>query len=216
MQTTAASTTAYAPRAYPKMETPDPDAELVQRAQHGDEQAYRGLFEQHAPRIQRVVARYLKDSDDTADVVQEVFSRAFRALHKFDGRSRFSTWLHRIAINESIHRLRALKTERLLIDRRDDVENADRGATPARTDDTPETILASKQVARSIELAVASLSFNHRQALEMRELEGLSYAVISDRLGIPMGTVRTRIFRGRDAVAAALLPVRLSSSASRF
>lgn len=193
----------------------DPDRGLVERARDGDQLACRRLFERHAPKVRRIVARYINEADEIADLVQEIFARAFQGLRGFDGRSRFFTWLYRIAVNHTIEGLARVRQRR-------------RFEMPRGPDDgmyldsllglaeTPEESLAAKQVADSILRAFEQLPKEYREAVQLRELDGLSYGEIGERLGVPAGTVRTRIFRGREAIARALEPVRLQSSSGRF
>ncbi len=193
----------------------DPDHGLVERARGGDQQAYRRLFERHAPKVRRIVTRYVHEADEAADVVQEIFVRAFHGLRGFDGRSRFFTWLYRIAVNQSIEGLGRLRQSRRVesIDWGDD---AGRSALFGAAIDTPDEVLAAKQVVSTVLRAVGELPEEYREAVQLRDFDGLSYVEIGDRLGVPLGTVRTRIFRGREAIARALDPVRLHCTSGRF
>lgn len=193
----------------------DPDHGLVERARRGDQQACRRLFERHAPKVHRIVARYVHEADEIADLVQEIFVRAFQGLRGFDGRSRFFTWLYRIAVNQSIEGLGRLRQRR----KREVLEDAHEGPgwdSLCAAPDTPEEYLAAKQVAHTVLGAFAGLPREYREAVQLRDLDGLSYLEIGERLGVPLGTVRTRIFRGREAIARAVEPVRLRGSSARF
>lgn len=192
----------------------DPDHGLVERARQGDQQACRRLFERYAPKVRRIVARYVSEADEVADLVQEIFVRAFLGLRGFDGRSRFFTWLYRIAVNQSLEGLGRLRRRRM-----DALGGTDDGMYPESLfglGETPEELLAAKQVAHSIGRAFEQLPKEYREAVQLRDVDGLSYGEIGERLGVPAGTVRTRIFRGREAIARALEPVRLQSSSGRF
>lgn len=193
----------------------DPDRGLVERARHGDQQACRRLFERYAPKVRRIVARYVNEADEIADLVQEIFVRAFLGLRGFDGRSRFFTWLYRIAVNQSLERLGRLRQRRRI----EVLEDASDGPgwDPLRAAaDTPEESLAAEQVADTVLRAFEGLPTEYREAVQLRDLDGLSYLEIGERLGVPLGTVRTRIFRGREAIARAVEPVRLQGSSGRF
>lgn len=196
---------------------PDPDHGLVERAKQGDQQAFRRLFERHAPGVRRIVARYVKETDEVADQVQEVFARAFHALRRFDGRSRFFTWLYRIAVNQSIEGSARLRRQRQFEASMENVELHPTQVVDTRSwVATPDESLAAKQVARTVQLAVQALSPEYRTALQLREIEGLTYEEIAARLDIPLGTVRTRIFRAREAISSALVPVRSGRTSGRF
>jgi RNA polymerase sigma-70 factor (ECF subfamily) len=196
----------------------DPDAALVQLAKKGDQRAFHRLFEKYSPRVRRLVSRHVSDADEVADVTQEAFIRAFRALPNFKGESQFFTWLYRIAVNtarNSIAKLRRVRRHESVA-----IEGAEDGehfvADDAADDATPEALLASRQVAGAVERAVGALPEDMRTALLLREIDGLGYAEIAAQLGIPIGTVRSRIFRAREAVAAELRGVREDATNRRF
>lgn len=193
----------------------DSDRGLVERARQGDQQACRRLFEHYAPKVRRIVSRYVSDADEIGDLVQEIFVRAFQGLRGFDGRSRFFTWLYRIAVNHSIERLRRLRQRRRI--EIEDCGDCVPGWDLQRVvNETPEEALAAKQVAYGVLRAFERLPKEYREAVQLRDLDGLSYVEIGERLGVPLGTVRTRIFRGREQIAQALTAVRLQGSSGRF
>ena len=181
----------------------DADALLVREAQAGSRAAFDMLVLKYQRRVERLLSRSVRDSADVADLCQETFLAAYRALPAFRGESAFYTWIYRIAINAAQrHRARQRPVESL-----DDGEGTfDSHASP--TDDaTPESLLAGRQLGRELEQAVEALSEDQRRALLLREVDGLSYDEIGDLMGCPPGTVRSRIFRARDAVAARLRPL---------
>lgn len=190
----------------------DVDAALVERVQRGDQRAFEMLVVKYQRRIERLIARMVRDVDLVEDIAQETFIRAYRALPNFRGDSAFYTWLYRIAVNTAKRALIGLKRDPLL------TESAMGGATEDEgegsrvendlTDgETPESILASRQVAETVNEAIAALSDDLRQAITLREIEGLSYEDISELMNCPIGTVRSRIFRAREAIATRLRPL---------
>lgn len=185
------------------MSDADADALLVREAQAGSRAAFDMLVLKYQRRVERLLARSVRDPADVADLCQESFLAAYRALPAFRGESAFYTWLYRIAINAAQrHRARQRPVESL------DDEEGTFGRRPPPTDDaTPEALLASRQLARELDDAVAALAEDQRRALLLREVDGLSYDEIGDLLNCPPGTVRSRIFRAREAVAARLRPL---------
>ena len=187
------------------------DALLVERARRGEMAAFEMLVVKYQRRIERLIARMVRDVDLVPDIAQETFIRAYRALPQFRGESAFYTWLYRIAINT------AKKT--LVGMRRDPVISESSRATDEQTDETsrtenelsdgatPESLLASKEIAAAVNAAVEALSEDLRQAITLREIEGLSYDEIAEVMNCPIGTVRSRIFRAREAIAARLRPL---------
>jgi len=195
------------------MRAEDPDLELVRRAQAGEMQAFEMLVVKYQRRIERLLARSVRDLDLVADLCQETFVRAWRALPGFRADAAFYTWLYRIAVNTARRALAGQQrdpvvTESSLIRGGDgaDEEPILSAETPS-SDDTPEGLLAGKQLAEVVNAAVAALPQEFRQALELREIDGLAYEEIAELLACPVGTVRSRIFRAREAVAARLRPL---------
>ena len=193
------------------MLVPDVDAALVQRAREGDVRAFEMLVIKYQRRIERLIGRMLRDSDLVADVAQETFIRAYRALPRFRGDSAFYTWLYRIAVNTAKKAMADLKRDPLLFESAmagsDDEDETSHARTEPTDMATPDAVLASKEIAAAVNAAVEALSEDLRQAITLREIEGLSYEEISDVMGCPIGTVRSRIFRAREAIALRLRPL---------
>lgn len=198
------------------MSEPDPpsatdsDWALVQTTLAGDQRAYGLLVLKYQRRIQRLIARMVRDTDLVEDIAQETFIRAYRALHQFRGDAQFYTWLYRIAVNTAKKFLMELKREpylaRSFADNDADDETFSQKQEPT-TDETPETVLAAKELAAVVNAAVDDLPADLKQALVLREVEGLSYEEIAVSMNCPIGTVRSRIFRARDAVSAKIKPL---------
>ena len=188
----------------------DSDWALVQTTLAGDQRAYGLLVLKYQRRIQRLIARMVRDTDLVEDIAQETFIRAYRALHQFRGDAQFYTWLYRIAINTAKKFLLELKREpyiaRTFADNDADDETFSQKQEPT-TDETPETVLAAKELAAVVNAAVDDLPADLKQALVLREMEGLSYEEIAVSMNCPIGTVRSRIFRARDAVSAKIKPL---------
>jgi RNA polymerase sigma-70 factor (ECF subfamily) len=189
----------------------DADAPLVQRAQQGDLRAFEMLVVRYRRRIERLIGRLSRDPDLVQDLAQETFLRAWRALPQFRGDSAFYTWLYRIAVNTARKTLADLRrdpvlTESALAPAHDDDETFRPEVEPS-TADTPEALLASREIAAAVNAAVERLSEDLRQAVVLREIEGLSYEEIAEIMNCPIGTVRSRIFRAREAIAQRLRPL---------
>jgi RNA polymerase sigma-70 factor (ECF subfamily) len=193
------------------MNAPDADAPLVERAKQGDVKAFEMLVVKYQRRIERLVGRMVRDSDLVPDIAQETFIRAYRALPQFRGESAFYTWLYRIAVNTAKKQLMELKRDLLVTESAragQDEDDEPRGAENEPSDSgTPDALLASKQIAAAVNFAVEGLSEELRQAITLREIEGLSYEEIAALMNCPIGTVRSRIFRAREAIAARLRPL---------
>ena len=189
----------------------DSDVLLVQRAVAGDQHAYGLLVVKYQRRIQRLIGRMVRDVDLVEDIAQETFIRAYRALHQFRGDAQFYTWLYRIAINTAKKFLGDMKRDRTVFgtDFKLDSEK-DETYSPRNeptTLETPESVLAAKEIAAAVNAALAALPDDLRQALTLREIEGLNYEEIADMMNCPIGTVRSRIFRAREAVSAKVKPM---------
>jgi RNA polymerase sigma-70 factor (ECF subfamily) len=189
----------------------DADAPLVQRAQQGDLRAFEMLVVRYRRRIERLIGRLSRDPDLVQDLAQETFLRAWRGLPQFRGDSAFYTWLYRIAVNTARKALADLRrdpvlTESALAPAGDDDETFRPEVEPS-TADTPEALLASREIAAAVNAAVERLSDDLRQAVVLREIEGLSYEEIAEIMNCPIGTVRSRIFRAREAIAQRLRPL---------
>ena len=181
------------------------DSELVRLAQLGDELAFEALVVKYQRRIARHVARYVPIASDVEDVVQEVFIRAFRGLHSFRGDSAFYTWLYRIATNAALTFLRQAPHEEQLDDSEDERLNP---FEPGISDgETPERTLMASQIADAVRRGLARMQPELVDALTLFEVEGKSYSDIAQMFDVPVGTVRSRIFRAREALAKRLEPV---------
>lgn len=181
---------------------------LVERAQQGDKRAFGLLVEKYHRKLGRLLSRMIRDQAEVEDVVQESFIKAYRALSSFRGDSAFYTWLYRIGINTAKNYLVSMgrKPQVMQDIEIEDVENFDEG-DDMRTLETPETSLMTKEIAQTVNDAIAALPEELRTAITLRELEGLSYEDIATVMQCPIGTVRSRIFRARETIAAKLRPL---------
>lgn len=196
------------------MSTPDSDADalLVERAKRGDVRAFEMLVVKYQRRVERLIGRMVRDADLVQDIAQESFIRAYRALPQFRGEAAFYTWLYRIAVNTAKKALMELKrdpliTESARLGRDEDGEETSRLENELSDGETPDNMLASRQVAAAVNTAIEALSDDLRQAILLREIEGLSYEEIATVMNCPIGTVRSRIFRAREAIAERLRPL---------
>ena len=181
------------------MTASDTDQQLVQRAQRGDLRAFDLLVLKYQGRIAALVSRYVSDSGEVEDVTQEAFIKAYRALGKFRGDSAFYTWLYRIAANAAKNHLVA-KGRRPGADATiEDAEGFDEGGMLSESA-SPEALAMGGELAEVVESALNALPDELKAALMLREFDGLSYDDIADVLGCPVGTVRSRIFRAREAI----------------
>lgn len=181
------------------MTAPDTDQQLVQRAQRGDLRAFDLLVLKYQGRIAALVSRYVSDASEVEDVTQEAFIKAYRALGKFRGDSAFYTWLYRIAANAAKNHLVA-KGRRPGADATiEDAEGFDEGGLLSESA-SPEALAMGGELAEVVESALNALPDELKAALMLREFDGLSYDDIADVLGCPVGTVRSRIFRAREAI----------------
>jgi RNA polymerase sigma-70 factor, ECF subfamily len=183
------------------------DLELVRRVQRGDSAAFDLLVRKYQHRTVALIGRYIHDWSECQDVAQDTFLRAYRALGNFRGDAQFSTWLHRIAVNTAKNHLVAHKRrppgEDIDID---DAENFESGLR-LRDNDTPERELMRQEMEQTVMRAVEALPEELRAAITLREVEGLSYEEIAEQMQCPIGTVRSRIFRARDAIDTQLRPL---------
>jgi len=193
------------------MNGPDADALLVARVKLGDVKAFEMLVVKYQRRIERLIGRMVRDVDLVPDIAQETFIRAYRAIPKFRGESAFYTWLYRIAVNTAKKALMQLKRDPLVSESSraspDDDDETSRVENELTNGETPEAVLASKQIAAAVNFAIEALSEDLRQAITLREIEGLSYEEIAELMNCPIGTVRSRIFRAREAIALRLRPL---------
>ena len=184
------------------------DQELVLRAQRGDKRAFELLVLKYQRKLGRLLSRFVRDPAEVEDVTQEAFIKAYRALPSFRGDSAFYTWLYRIGINTAKNYLVALG-RRAPTTTPFDNEEAEgfEDAEQLRDASTPESELEGKQIAATVNHAMDALPKDLRTAITLREIEGLSYEEIANVMNCPVGTVRSRIFRARDAIAAELRPL---------
>jgi RNA polymerase sigma-70 factor (ECF subfamily) len=193
------------------MSDADADTLLVERVKLGDVRAFEMLVVKYQRRIERLIGRMVRDTDLVQDIAQETFIRAYRALPQFRGESAFYTWLYRIAVNSAKKALMDMKRDPLVSEAAlrsdDDGEETSRAESELSHGETPEALLASKEIAAAVNSAIEALSEDLRQAITLREIEGLSYEEIAQAMNCPIGTVRSRIFRARDAIAARLKPL---------
>jgi RNA polymerase sigma-70 factor, ECF subfamily len=185
----------------------DTDQQLVQRVQAGDKSAFNLLVLKYQHRVLKLVGRFVSDAAEAEDVAQEAFLKAYRALASFRGESAFYTWLYRIAINTAKNALVA--NRRRPVDFDLDLQDPDQYERQARLkdEDTPEGVLLTDEIREVVERAMEQLPEDLRTAIVLRELEGLSYEEIAEAMDCPVGTVRSRIFRAREAIDKKLKPL---------
>ncbi len=190
---------------------PDSDAMLVQRAVAGDQRAFELLVIKYQRRVERLIGRMVRDVDLVEDIAQETFIKAYRALHQFRGDAQFYTWLYRIAVNTAKKFLLELKKDRTMSESalasKDDDDETFRPKNEPSTDETPESVLAAKEIGQAVSQALADLPEDLRQAITLREMEGMTYEDIAQLMACPIGTVRSRIFRAREAISAKVRPM---------
>ena len=194
------------------------DQQIVERVQRGDKQAFDLLVIKYQRKLARLISQFIRDSGEVEDVTQEAFIKAYRALPSFRGDSAFYTWLYRIGINTAKNFLvsqgRRAPTNTQSFDS-EDAENFDEGGN-LRELNTPESELMSKQVAQTVNLTLDKLPEELRTAIILREIEGLSYEEIANVMNCPIGTVRSRIFRAREAISEELRPLLGTSKDKRW
>ncbi|MGH8594732.1 MAG: RNA polymerase sigma factor RpoE [Gammaproteobacteria bacterium] len=183
------------------------DIHLVERVKRGDKAAFDLLVLKYQHRIVKLVSRYVRDPSDALDVAQEAFLKAYRAIPKFRGESAFYTWLYRIAINTAKNYLVMMSRRPTEIE----PETAE-GETPEpesilKEQATPENLLLTEEIQKTIVEAIETLPEDLRTAINLREVEGLSYEEIAQVMSCPIGTVRSRIFRAREAIDKRLKPL---------
>ena len=186
------------------------DLDLVQRVKNGDKEAFNLLVLKYQRKVGRLVRRLVSNSDEADDVVQDAFIKAYRALPQFRGDSAFYTWLYRIAVNTAKNHLVSRGKRPISLSELTSNEGDDESfEVPVVTIDnnTPEAELMSRQIAEAVNRAVSALPEELQTALSLREIDGLGYEEIAEAMNCPIGTVRSRIFRAREAVAAELKPL---------
>jgi RNA polymerase sigma-70 factor (ECF subfamily) len=186
----------------------DVDAELVARVQRGDKQAFDLLVLKYQRKIMRLLSRMIRDPGEIEDVAQEAFIKAYRALPQFRGDSAFYTWLYRIAINTARNWLAQNNRRPSTPSAQENEDGETFDATDNLTDSSnPESEMASRQIADTVNKAMNDLPEDLRNAIVMREIDGMSYEDIAESMNCPIGTVRSRIFRAREAIATRLRPL---------
>ena len=184
------------------------DRQLVARAQRGDKRAFELLVEKYQRKLARLLSRFIRDPAEVEDVAQEAFIKAYRALPAFRGDSAFYTWLYRIGINTAKNYLMAMgrRAPTSTEVEADQAEGFDEGEQ-LRDINTPESVLLSKEIAETVNSTIEKLPEELRIAIQLREIEGMSYEDIARVMDCPIGTVRSRIFRAREAIAQQLRPL---------
>lgn len=193
------------------------DQELVERAQRGDKKAFELLVIKYQRKLARLLSRFIRDAGEIEDVTQEAFIKAYRALPSFRGDSAFYTWLYRIGINTAKNYLVAMG-RRAPTSTEFDSEDAEtfEDGDQLRDVNTPEAELLSKEIAQTVNDTMEQLPEELRVAITLREIEGLSYEDIAEFMNCPIGTVRSRIFRAREAIAEKLRPLLGTSKDKRW
>ena len=207
----------------PAAPPPDADLLLVQRTLAGDQRAFGLLVVKYQRRVERLIGRMVRDSNLVEDIAQETFIRAYRALGQFRGEAQFYTWLYRIAVNTAKKQLMELKRDPVVL--MSSLTSGDDDETSSHElelnhqvadAETPESLLASKEIALAVNAAMEALPKELGQAIALREIDGLSYEEIAQVLDCPIGTVRSRIFRAREAISARIKPMLERQSGKRW
>ena len=195
----------------------DIDRELVARAQRGDKRAFELLVEKYQRKLGRLLSRFIRDPSEVEDVTQEAFIKAYRALPAFRGDSAFYTWLYRIGINTAKNYLMAMgrRAPTSTEVEAEEAEGFEEGEQ-LRDINTPESLLLSNEIAETVTKTIEGLPEELRRAIQMREIEGKSYEEIAQEMNCPIGTVRSRIFRAREAIAEQLRPLLGTSKDKRW
>ncbi len=197
------------------------DALLVERVKRGDQKAFELLVVKYERKIHRLIGRMVRDVDLIDDIAQETFIRAYRALPNFRGEAAFYTWLYRIAVNTAKKQLADLVkdpviTEAALAASQDEEDETSFRKPEPISSETPEGVLASREIADTVNRAIEALPAELREAVTLREIEGLSYDEIAEVMNCPIGTVRSRIFRAREAIATQLHPLLGTTQGKRW
>jgi len=196
------------------------DASLVERTLAGDSRAFDLLVIKYQRRVERLISRMVRDVDLVEDIAQETFIRAYRALHQFRGDAQFYTWLYRIAVNTAKRFLQDAKRDQRVFQtpahHNDDDEGTFHRKLEPSTDETPESALAAREIGWAVNAALDALPDDLKQAITLREMDGLSYEEIAVVMNCPVGTVRSRIFRAREAVSAKIKPLLDKQTSKRW
>ena len=200
-------------------EVPQTDLQLVERTVAGDQKAFELLVIKYQRRIERLIGRMVRDVDLVEDIAQETFIRAYRALHQFRGDAQFYTWLYRIAVNTAKKFLMEMKRDPVLTESQIKSNDDDETNSPGielTSDETPESVLAAKEIAGAVNAAMDALPGDLRQAVVLREIDGLTYEEIAEVMNCPIGTVRSRIFRARESISAKVRPMLENQTGKRW
>ena len=200
-------------------ESSEIDAVLVKRCVAGDHKAFEMLVIKYERRIQRLIGRMVRDVNIIEDIAQETFIRAYRALSQFRGDAQFYTWLYRIAVNTAKKALMDMKRNPTVSEnafKSSDDDETSPLENELTSSETPDAVLASKEIAEMVNAAMEALPAELRQAITLREIDGLSYEEIADVMSCPIGTVRSRIFRAREAISQRIKPLLENQSGKRW
>ena len=200
-------------------EVPQTDLQLVERTVAGDQKAFELLVIKYQRRIERLIGRMVRDVDLVEDIAQETFIRAYKALHQFRGDAQFYTWLYRIAVNTAKKFLMEMKRDPVLTENQIKSNDDDETNSPGielTSDETPESVLAAKEIAGAVNAAMDALPGDLRQAVVLREIDGLTYEEIAEVMNCPIGTVRSRIFRARESISAKVRPMLENQTGKRW
>jgi len=194
------------------------DAQLIERIQNGDKRAFELLVAKYQRRVLRLISRLVRDPAEQEDIAQEAFIKAYRAIPNFRGESAFYTWLYRIAVNTAkIYLASQGRRPRTVGEFQSDEDGESFGVDDVVEDNnTPDAVLHSRQVAETVNKAIERLPSDLRMAVTLREIEGLSYEEIAQAMDCPIGTVRSRIFRAREAIAQELRPLLGTTEGKRW
>ena len=184
------------------------DQKLVEKAQKGDKRAFGILVEKYHKKLTRLLSRMVRDQSEIEDIVQDSFVKAYRAINNFRGDSAFYTWLYRIGINTAKNHLVSLGRRPKAMNEVEieDVENFEDG-DELRSIETPENTMMTKEIVATVNDTIEGLPDELKEAISLREMDGLSYEEIAELMQCPIGTVRSRIFRAREAIAEKLKPL---------
>lgn len=197
-----------------KMKGIDTDLDLVRRTKLGDHHAFDMLVVRHQRMLANVISRYIKLPQQIEDVTQEAFIKAYRGIMSFREESKFSTWLHRIGVNTALGFLTAERSRIPLYESSFNPNTNEPIVSEIANDENPERLLATRQIGETVSSVLKKLPEELRTAITLREIDGLSYEEIANIMDCPIGTVRSRIFRARETISAALRP-KLAASRNR-
>lgn len=197
--------------------TDDSDSLLVERTLAGDQRAYGLLVVKYQRRIHRLIGRMVRDVNLVEDIAQDTFISAYKGLHQYRGDAKFYTWLYRIAVNCAKKSLLDLKHEPISLQSDSSVDDETFSQNPHQiTHESPESLASANELAAVVNAAMDELTDDLRQAISLREMDGLSYEEIAAAMGCPVGTVRSRIFRARESISAKIKPLLEKQTGKRW